>query len=67
MLCITVWGWKLLLPICLKKRKKKKRKEGRGIVVQYHLSHPVHVTLRGERKVVAEEGKQKVILRGRME
>lgn len=35
--------------------------------MQYHLSHPVHVTVRGERKVVAEEGKRKVILTGRME
>lgn len=35
--------------------------------MQYHLSHPVHVTIRGERKVVAGEGKWKVILTGKTE
>lgn len=36
--------------------KKKKRKEVRGILVQHHLSHPAHVTLRRERKAVAKRG-----------
>lgn len=49
------------------KKWEKVRKEAGKMLVQCHLSHPVHVTLSGERRVVAEEGKRKVILMGRME
>lgn len=53
-LCITVWGWKLFLPICFKKRKKIRQEAGE-ILVQYH-SRPVHVTVRGRGKLRQKRG-----------
>lgn len=47
---------KFFCPSALKKGEKI-RKEAGEMLVQYQFGHPVHVTIRGERKVVAEEGR----------